>query len=156
MVEYKHYYCMANKPAEKNMLLVIFFPGPQLKYVCVSFQLNPILPFFCDIRLQLAQAKSLKLASTQPCCYDSGLMTQTWKKEKFFSQLNILYSNSQQLHFHFDIYIVSTDFGMTYLQIVLWLNDPTPGNFNFASACPTSHCVTPNLILLCLKLFVML
>lgn len=37
------------------------------------------------------------------------------------------------------------------LQIVDWLNDPTPGIFKWANAAPTSAWVTPSLILLCLK-----
>ena len=39
-----------------------------------------------------------------------------------------------------------------YLQIVLWLSEPTPEIFSFARACPTSHWVTPSLIRLCLNL----
>lgn len=37
------------------------------------------------------------------------------------------------------------------LQMVDWLSDPTPGNLRFANALPTSACVTPSLILRCLK-----
>ena len=36
-------------------------------------------------------------------------------------------------------------------QMVLWLSEPTPGNFNFPKALPTSFCVTPNLMRRCLK-----
>ena len=38
-----------------------------------------------------------------------------------------------------------------YLHIVLCERAPTPGSLRFAKALPTSHCVTPSLIRLCLK-----
>ena len=34
---------------------------------------------------------------------------------------------------------------------MLWERAPTPGSLRFAKALPTSHCVTPSLIRLCLK-----
>ena len=39
----------------------------------------------------------------------------------------------------------------TYLHIVLCERAPTPGSLRLARALPTSHCVTPSLIRLCLK-----
>ena len=40
---------------------------------------------------------------------------------------------------------------LMYLHIVLCERAPTPGSLRFAKALPTSHCVTPSLIRLCLK-----
>lgn len=40
---------------------------------------------------------------------------------------------------------------MLYLQIVDWERAPTPGSLRLAKAFPTSHCVTPSLIRLCLN-----
>ena len=40
----------------------------------------------------------------------------------------------------------------SYLQIVLCERAPTPGSLRFASALPTSHCVTPSLMRRCLNL----
>jgi hypothetical protein len=39
-----------------------------------------------------------------------------------------------------------------HLQIVLCERAPTPGSLRLAKALPTSHCVTPSLILRCLNL----
>ena len=39
----------------------------------------------------------------------------------------------------------------SHLQMVLCDSAPTPGSLRFASALPTSHCVTPSLILRCLN-----